>query len=313
MDRRRGLTLVAGVAIAAHFVTRRYREDVAEANARLEAVDRNVIQTGSGALEWAERGEGPAVLVSHGLLHGCDAGLTSVRDMVAGRRVIAPSRFGYLGSTLGDDASSATQADAFVDLLDHLGLDEVDVIGISAGTGAALQMAARHPDRVGNLVISSGNLPGNPTAAAPPDWAKVFYDDRVMWTLKTVSRSMLGRMMGAPAGFPQNDEQAEVIREMVNSIFPIAPRRAGALFDLFVSNPEVDTVRLEAIEVPTLIVHARDDPLTSYDAAERAADRILGAVLVSLESGGHLHLGQTDRVGQEIAAFLETPSRAAPV
>ena len=86
------------------------------------------------------------------------------------------------------NASSATQADAFVSLLDYLGLDKVDVIGISAGTGAALQLAVRHPDRVGHLVISSGNLPGSPTATAPPGWAKVFYNDVAMWMLKTVSR-----------------------------------------------------------------------------------------------------------------------------
>ena len=90
----------------------------------------------------------------------------------------------------------------------------------------------------------------------------------------------------------------------------LASRRTGAVFDVFVSNPQVNTVPLESVEVPTLIVHARDDPLASYDAAERAADRIPGAVLVGLESGGHLGLGQTERIRSEIAAFLETPNRA---
>ncbi len=31
---------------------------------------------------------------------------------------------------------------------------------------------------------------------------------------------------------------------------------------------------LEALTVPTLIVHAKDDPLVSYAAAQRAASRI---------------------------------------
>lgn len=263
-------------------------------------------------IEYAELGEGPSSLVSHGIFHGCDGGLLAVRDLLDGRRVIVPSRFGYLGSTLPQDASSASQADEFVALLDHLGLDKVDVIGISAGTSAALRLAVRHPHRVWHLVISSGNLPGSPTATAPPGWAKVFYNDAAMWMLKTVSRPMINRLVGVPAGFPQNAEQADVIGDLVDSIFPLGPRRAGAIFDAFVSNPEVDTVPLESIEVPTLIVHAKDDPLASYEAAAQAAHRIPGATLVGLESGGHLALGQANRVRSEVAAFLKTPDRSRP-
>ena len=102
------------------------------------------------------------MLVSHGIFHGCDGGLLAVRDVVEGRRVIVPSRFGYLGSTLPHGASSATQADAFAGLLDHLAIEQVDVVGISAGTGAALQLAMRHPDRIGHLVISSGESARQP-------------------------------------------------------------------------------------------------------------------------------------------------------
>lgn len=259
-------------------------------------------------IEYSHRGSGPVVLVSHGIFHGCDGGLLAVRDVVEGRRLVVPSRFGYLGSTLPADASSATQADAFVDLLDHLNVDTVDVMGISAGTGAALQLVLRHPRRVRHLVVSSGNLPGSPTAIAPPGWAKVFYNDPAMWTLKTLSRSMIHRLMGVPGGFPQDTEQADTIDELVASIFPLRPRRAGSVFDAFVANPEVDTMPLESIRVPTMIIHACDDPLASYAAAARAAERIPGATLVSLETGGHLGLGQTERVRSEIAAFLATPA-----
>ena len=311
MDRRVGFVAVVGVLIAAFVgVARRYRRDLAAAHERLDAVDRAEFSSTLGVIEYADRGAGSALLVSHGIFHGCDGGLLAVRDVVEGRRIIVPSRFGYLGSTLRHDASSATQADAFAELLDHLAIEQVDVVGISAGTGAALQFAVRHPDRIGHLVISSGNLPGSPTATAPPGWAKTFYNDPAMWILKAVSRPMINRLMGVPGGFPQNDEQADVIAELVDSIFPLEPRRAGAVFDAFVSNPEVNAVPLESIAVPTLIVHAVDDPLASYDAAVRAAERIPGAVLVGLASGGHLALGQADRVRLEFAAFLESPGRS---
>ncbi|HEX6301479.1 MAG TPA: alpha/beta hydrolase [Acidimicrobiia bacterium] len=63
---------------------------------------------------------------------------------------------------------------------------------------------------------------------------------------------------------------------------------------------------IEQITVPTLILHSKDDPLASYDAAVQAAERIPGARLVGLDSGGHLGLGQTERVRDAIAHFLRS-------
>ena len=47
-------------------------------------------------------------------------------------------RFGYLRSDFPDDPSSESQADAFVDLLDHLGIERVPIIGGSAGAFLSL-------------------------------------------------------------------------------------------------------------------------------------------------------------------------------
>jgi pimeloyl-ACP methyl ester carboxylesterase len=89
-------------------------------------------------------------------------------------------------------------------------------------------------------------------------------------------------------------------------MFPISPRVKGVDFDAFVSNADVNSYNLEAIGISVLIVHAKDDPLVSYEAAELAAARIRGARLLSLESGGHLMLGQTATIRNELAAFLQS-------
>jgi pimeloyl-ACP methyl ester carboxylesterase len=200
--------------------------------------------------------------------------------------------------------TGAAQADVFVDLLDHLGCESTDVMGISAGTGAAVQMALRHPTRVDHLIISSGNWPGSPTSETPPGWAKAFYNDPTMWMLRAVAPPMMKGLMGVPKGFPEDDEQTAYVEEMLDSIFPLKPRAEGAIFDAFSSNPEINDYPLEQLAVPTLILHSKDDPLASYDAAARAAGRIPGARLVGLDSGGHLGLGQTARVRDAIADFL---------
>jgi pimeloyl-ACP methyl ester carboxylesterase len=76
------------------------------------------------------------------------------------------------------------------------------------------------------------------------------------------------------------------------------------IFDAFVSNADVNHYNLEAISVPTLIAHTKDDQLASHDASQRAAERIPGARFVSFESGGHLILGQQKKGREELAKFF---------
>ena len=78
-------------------------------------------------------------------------------------------------------------------------------------------------------------------------------------------------------------------------------------FDLYVSNADVNDYNLEALSVPTLIVHTKDDQLASHEASKRAAERVTGARFVSLESGGHLMLGQTKIISDELADFFAEP------
>jgi pimeloyl-ACP methyl ester carboxylesterase len=98
------------------------------------------------------------------------------------------------------------------------------------------------------------------------------------------------------------------VTEFIDSLFPMSPE--GYNFDLFVSNADVANYNLEAISVPTLIAHTKDDQLASHEASQRAAERIRGARFVSLESGGHLMLGQQKKNREELAKFFaETRDR----
>jgi pimeloyl-ACP methyl ester carboxylesterase len=306
-------SLAAGVAIPTYGVYLRYRRAMNAARARLAAVERHVISTQWGAVEYAERGSGAPVLVVHGIFHNCVGGLLSVRDLFTDRRVIAPSRFGYLGSSMPVDATPEHQADALVALLNALDIDQIDVIGESAGATSALQLALRHPERVRHLVVLVGNLPGSPTAVVQPPAAKLFNRQIPLWVLRTFAPSMMVRLVaGLPKGFPMSSEDARFVTEFIDSLFPVSPK--GVDFDAFVSNAAVNDYNLEGIRVPTLIVHTKDDQVASHDASQRAARRIPGARFVSLESGGHLMLGQQKKGRDELAAFfLERRDRAERV
>jgi hypothetical protein len=109
--------LVGGSAIAGQRLARRYRLDRDAAYARLAAAERTTVVTRFGTAEYAEYGSGEPLLAIHGFSGGCDEALLSLRGLAAGRRAIAPSRFGYLGSGMPASATVAGQADAFAALL----------------------------------------------------------------------------------------------------------------------------------------------------------------------------------------------------
>lgn len=294
--------LAGAAALVASAGALRYRRDAKAARARLAAVNRHVVSTRWGALEYAERGSGSPVLVVHGIFHNCVGGLLSVPD-APGHRFIAPSRFGYLGSHMPMDATPADQADAFVALLDVLGIDRLDVVAVSAGATSALQLALRHPGRVTHLAILVGNLPGSPTAVVQPSWTTFVNRQLPLWLLRTIAPSVMVRLVaGLPKGFVLSREDARFVTAFIDSLFPVSP--AGVDFDAFVSNADVNGYHLEALTVPTLIIHTRDDQLASHTASQRAAERIPGARFVSRESGGHLMLGQMTVVRDELAMFF---------
>jgi hypothetical protein len=70
----------------------------------------------------------------------------------------------------------------------------------------------------------------------------------------------------------------------MNLLFPLKPRREGAVFDGFISNLATDRFPFEEIGVPTLVINARDDTFAPYRFAAEAAARIPGAKLVSIEA-----------------------------
>lgn len=66
----------------------RYRRDIRTARSRLDSVDSLSVRSKAGSVEYTDVGNGPCLLVSHGIFHGCDGGQRSARDVVSGRRIV---------------------------------------------------------------------------------------------------------------------------------------------------------------------------------------------------------------------------------
>lgn len=284
---------------------RRYRSDLAAARRRLTDLGSQIADTRSGRVEYATLGAGVPVLELHGIFGGFDQGLLAAEPVLSdGFWIIAPSRFGYLRTPLPANASAARQADAYVSLLDHLGIERAVVMAHSAGSPSAIQLALRHPQRVAALVLMVPAAPG-PGPAAPPRAVvrTLFATDVIFWALATYASSRLP--IGVPRGLELTPEDRAEVDRVLQTLLPATLRRDGFLFDMFISAPEINSgLPFEQIEVPTLIVTAADDPLASPANARRLAALIPNARLFEVEHGGHLLLGQADRVRDHVEGFI---------
>ena len=111
-------------------------------------------------LSYIDSGTGPVVLFIHGILGSQQQWSQLVDAMDDDHRVVVPDLFGHGESAkpLGDYSLSAHAA-TMRDLLDHLGVNRVTLVGHSLGGGIAMQFFYLFPERVERLVlVSSGGL-----------------------------------------------------------------------------------------------------------------------------------------------------------
>jgi 2-hydroxy-6-oxonona-2,4-dienedioate hydrolase len=287
-----------------------YRQDLAVAAQRIKA-QAQMLETSTGRIVYSASGTGPAVLVIHGAGGSFDQALHVAQIFGSGFQWIAPSRFGYLGSDLPENASPEAQADAYVALLDALEIERVPIIGISAGGPSAIQFALRHPERCLGLVLVAAVSQAMIDVIANPDLMERIFDfslssDWPVWFGLQLAIHNLRPPLGVPAQvFRQMDAVDKAwLHTLLAYELPLQPRRVGLVND-FATIIRLGVYPLEEIQCPTLVIHAQDDSLVSIKHGRFSAKYIPRSRLVELPSGGHLLLGQRERVKTEVGRFLQ--------
>ena len=317
---RVGATVVAGVgavvlAVVVLAIWWRFDDDIQRARAR-SAQGSTVIDTRCGPIEMQQVGAGVPLLVVHGSGGGHDQGIALAGSLAQhGIRVIAMSRFGYLRMPMPADASTAAQADAHVCLLDALGIRRAAVMGGSAGAPSALQMALRHPDRVSALILLvpiTYKPPTRANSAAPmPAWVektmmRMLGSDFLFWAATHLAREQVIKLvLATPPELLTGASLQERARvnSMIDNILPVSARAAGLRSDTAVGK-HLAPAPLESLQVPTLIVSARDDRYGTYASAEYTPSRIAGAKFIGFDHGGHTLVGHDDEVMAEVVKLL---------
>jgi pimeloyl-ACP methyl ester carboxylesterase len=101
-------------------------------------------------------GEGPALLLIHGIGDSSDTWRHVIPELSRNYRVIAPDLLGHGRSDKPrGDYSVAAYANAMRDLLSVLDIERATVVGHSLGGGVAMQFGYQYPERCERLVLVS--------------------------------------------------------------------------------------------------------------------------------------------------------------
>jgi len=238
-----------------------------------------------------------------------------------GYRVVVPDQIGFGKSSKPPhfQFSFAALATHTRDLLDHLGVDAVTVVGHSMGGMLATRFALLHPDRTSRLVLV------NPIGLE--DWSeKIPYTPVDEWYAQELQKSPEGVKAYMRESYfdgtwkPGYDALAELQVEWTKSADYDRIAWVSALtYDMIATQPVVH--ELGRLSVPTLLIIGTRDrtalgkslvsdevraTMGLYDElGERARDAIPDARLEELEGIGHIpQVEATDRYLEILTGFL---------
>ena len=246
-----------------------------------------LVTTAMGEIETAIVGDGPPIVVLHGALGGYDRALV-YSFPETGYKFICPSRPGYLRTSIKVGRTAEEQADMVAALLDAMQIEKAAVIGCSAGGPPAVEFAIRHPDRCWGLVMGNAiNAPLSPLhSLIGPVARTVFQYDWITWF--GVNRLVLFALRPNLGWQTRGDKaKQQHVLAMLDSMYPTSLRREGFLNDLeqFQKTPGYP---LEAVHVPTMVVHGTSDMVVPYGQGEYSAKVIPGAQFLRVDKGTHL-------------------------
>ena len=245
-----------------------------------------------------------------------------------GVRAVMADRPGFGGSTLLPGHGRAAVADDLVELLDHLGLDRVPVVGGSGGGPFVFALAAGHPGRIEAASVFNGAAPWT-----DEDVAHLVGINAASWTryqqggwpalhelLSDVREALLADPQAgfdaAMAAAPESDRvlladpafRTQMAEAMSEALGPGAAGWADEGIAGWLGPWDIDPA---AVDMPIVWWHAPQDANVPLSAVHRLVDSLPHVELRVWPSGGHLepYHQQAEILADTLARADQDPER----
>lgn len=237
-------------------------------------------------------GSGPAIILSHGFLMDHTMFDAQVAALSPTYRVITWDERGFGETKAQGDFSYWDSASDALALLDHLGIHQAVVGGMSQGGFLSLRVALTAPDRVKALILLDTQAGTEDPASIEP-----YHAMHAAWVEHgpVAVQDIIASLILGPGEWS----------EWFTKWAALQPDQFTAAF-LCLMNRDDITDRLPEITCPALIVHGTADASIPMEKAEVLRDQLGGATrLVAVEGGPHAaNMTHPDEVNEAILQFL---------
>jgi pimeloyl-ACP methyl ester carboxylesterase len=250
-------------------------------------------------LAYEERGSGPVLLFVHGFPLDRRMWIGQLSSLAKVRRCVAVDLRGHGLSTI-DDPDPKLSMDLFADdlaaTMDDLGAEQVDLCGLSMGGYVAFAFWRNYRERVRSLILCDTK------AEADSDEAKAGRE-KTAQLVREQGMEALHETLG-PKLLAANPKPADA--ETLKAMFLAQPPAVIAADAIAMRDRPDSTPDLAGIDVPVLVVHGEEDGLMPIDIGRSMAEKIPGATLAAIPSGGHMApMENPDAANDAIAKFLK--------
>ena len=267
-------------------------------------------------IAWAASGEGPPLVISTCWLSQLQFDRTSpvwrhwIDELGSFSRLVRYDERGFgLSDWDVDDLSFESRVADLEAVVDAAGVERFALLGMAQGGQVAIMYTLRHPERVSRLILSSAYaamITDEDEAALERAYVELI---RVGWARpESEFRRVFTSLMIPGATDEQMRWLDDLQRVATSTENAIRSRQSRYGIDL--------RDHLADLDLPTLVVHGKDERMNPFQSGRELATRIPGARFVALDTSNHILLADEPAWPvflAEVRPFLEPDrERTAP-
>lgn len=263
-------------------------------------LDTHYVNVHGHRIAYLERGEGPPVILLHGIPTSSLLWRNIIPELASSRRVIAPDMLNYGKSDKPRDADVSIQAQArmLLGFMDALGIRRADIVAHDIAGGVAQIIAVNTPERINRLVLAdavcfdSWPIPEFKSLQEPEAEEKMSPQE-----LEQMLRDFL------PNGMHDTSAATPELADMMVGPWQGEEGKRAFFRNLRRLNPEYTLAiadELQYLPHPTLILWGRHDAFQKPEYAEKLKSTIPNAAIEWVDAAHWI----TEECPSDVAAML---------